>query len=80
MSDYKAVRRLGRPAEQETGGASGSPDVFELANGNFGVVGWDITDSVDLSLLPGVHCAPGERTVMVDRQVLLDARRDIPDE
>ena len=80
MFEYKAIRRLGRAPDQETGGASGSPDVVELTDGNFAIVGWDITNSVDLSLLPGVHCAPGERTVMIDRQVLLDARKDIPDE
>jgi hypothetical protein len=80
MSEYKAVRRLGRASSSETGGPSGSPDIVELENGNFAIIGWDITGNVDLSLLPGVHCAPGERTVMVDREVILNARRDIPDE
>jgi hypothetical protein len=75
----RAIRRLGRPAGEPTTGATGSPDVVELVNGDFAVVGWDITDDVDLSLLPGVHCAPGERVVRIDRAVLVKARRDIPD-
>jgi hypothetical protein len=79
MSEHKAVRRLGRAPGEGTGGASGSPDIVELADGNFAVVGWDVTGNVDLSLLPGVHCAPGERIVMIDRDVLLNARKDIPD-
>ncbi len=80
MKSVKAVRRLGRAGDEGTTGASGSPDVVELDDGDFAVVGWDITDSIDLSLLPGVHCAAGERTVRVDREVLLRAKRDIPDE
>jgi hypothetical protein len=79
MEEVRAVRRLGRAPGDETTGASGSPDIVELESGDFAVVGWDITDNIDLSLLPGVHCAPGERTVRIDREVLLNARRDIPD-
>jgi hypothetical protein len=75
----KAVRRLGRAADENTTGASGSPDVVELDDGDFAIVGWDITDNIDLSLLSGVHRAPGERIVRVDRNVLVNARRDIPD-
>ncbi|MBX6387871.1 MAG: hypothetical protein IRZ08_02520 [Frankia sp.] len=75
----RAVRRLGRAADEGTTGATGSPDIVELADGDFAVVGWDITGEVDLSPLPGVHCAPGERVVRIDRSVLVRARRDIPD-
>lgn len=79
VSSIKAVRRLGRPATESTTGASGSPDIVELASGDFAIIGWDITDDVDLSSLPGVHCALGERTVRVDREVLVKAKLDIPD-
>lgn len=78
MDELRAVRRLGRPAEERSTGATGSPDVVELASGDFAVVGWDITDEVDLSRLPGVHCAPGERVVRIDRSVLVQAKGDIP--
>jgi hypothetical protein len=79
MEYVRAVRRLGRDGGDQTTGTTGSPDIVELEGGDFAVVGWDITESIDLSLLPGVHCAPGERTVRIDREVLVNARRDIPD-
>ena len=79
MSSILAVRRLGRPADEKTTGATGSPDIVELADGDFAVVGWDVTGDINLALLPGVHCAPGERVVRIDRSVLIQARRDIPD-
>jgi hypothetical protein len=80
MDTVRAIRRLGRPAGEPTTGASGSPDVVELEDGNFAVVGWDVTRTIDLSLLPGVHRAAGERVVRIDRQVPLRPKRDIPDE
>ena len=76
----RATRRLGRAADEQTGGMTGSPDVMELENGDFAVIGWDITAETDISALPGVHCAVGERIVRVDRKVLIRARRDIPEE
>jgi len=79
MEKIRAIRRLGRLAGDPTTGATGSPDVLELENGDFAIVGWDITGQIDLSILPGVHCAPGERTVQVGRAILVNARRDIPD-
>lgn len=76
----KAIRRLGRPADDpKTSGVSGSPDVMELENGDFAIIGWDITNEVDTSLLPGVHWVAGEKIVRVDRDVLINARRDIPE-
>jgi hypothetical protein len=79
MEYVRAVRRLGRGPGDETTKTTGSPDIVELESGDFAVVGWDVTEAIDFSLLPGVHCAPGERTVRIDREVLLNARHDIPD-
>lgn len=75
----RAIKRLGRRPTDQTGGTTGSPDVLELENGDFAVIGWDITAEADTSALPGVHCADGERIVRVDRDVLIRARRDIPE-
>ena len=76
----KAIRRLGRDADDpKTGGASGSPDVMELENGDFAIIGWDITEDADTSALPGVHWVEGERIVRVDRDVLINAKKDIPE-
>lgn len=78
----KAVRRLGKtPVELgTTTGVSGSPDVLELDDGAFAVIGVDITDQIgDLSAL-GAQCAPNERIVRLPRVTLAAAKRDIPDE
>ena len=77
----KAVRRLGKtPTELgTTTGSSGSPDIIELDDGAFAVIGVDVTDSViGLSGL-GARCAPNERVVRIPRVTLTAARPDIPE-
>ncbi|GAB3981382.1 hypothetical protein GCM10029978_082080 [Actinoallomurus acanthiterrae] len=77
----KAVRRLGKtPAELgNTTGVSGSPDILELDDGTFAVIGVDITDQVsDLHLL-GARCAPNERVVNIPRNTLTATKDDIPE-
>jgi hypothetical protein len=77
----KAVRRLGMtPAELgNTTGVSGSPEILELDDGAFAVIGVDITDQVgDLALL-GAQCAPNERVVRVPRNTFTAAKNDIPE-
>jgi len=78
----KAIRRLGdTPAERgDTTNVSGSPDILELDDGSFAIVGVDITDALGRQPLPDARCAPDERIVRVTRQTLLAARRDIPAE
>jgi hypothetical protein len=77
----KAVRRLGKtPAELgTTTGVSGSPDILELDDGAFAVIGVDITDQVDDLLVFGARCAPNERMVKVPRVTLAAAKLDIPE-
>lgn len=77
----KAVRRLGKtPAELgNTTGVSGSPDILELDDGAFAVIGVDISDQVhDLGSL-GARCAPNERVVRIPRNTLTAAKNDIPE-
>ncbi|MEV5751551.1 hypothetical protein AB0L00_27325 [Actinoallomurus sp. NPDC052308] len=77
----RAVRRLGRtPAELgTTTGVSGSPDILELDDGAFAVIGVDITEQVsDLSLF-GARCAPNERVVRIPRKTLTAVKADIPE-
>ena len=77
----RAVRRLGRtPAELgTTTGVSGSPDILELDDGAFAVIGVDITDQAgDLAAL-GARCAPDERVVRVPRITFVAAKYDIPE-
>ena len=77
----KVVRRLGKtPAELgNTTGVSGSPDILELDDGAFAVIGVDITDQVhDLDSF-GARCAPNERVVRIPRNTLTAAKNDIPE-
>jgi hypothetical protein len=77
----KAVRRIGKtPTELgNTTGVSGSPDIMELEDGAFAVIGVDITDQIsDLDAL-GARCAANERVVRVPRNTLTAAKNDIPE-
>lgn len=77
----KAIRRLGStPVERgETTNVSGSPDILELDDGSFAVIGIDITDEIGRHPLSDAKCAPHERIVRLTRNTLLAAKRDIPD-
>jgi hypothetical protein len=77
----KAVRRLGTtPRERgETTGVSGSPDILELDDGSFAVIGVDITDQLGQRPLRDAMCAANERIVQVSRRTLTAAKKDIPE-
>lgn len=78
----RAVRRLGKtPAELgNTTGVSGSPDVLELDDGSFAVIGVDVTDQVCELDTVGARCAPNERVVRIPRNTLTAAKIDIPED
>jgi hypothetical protein len=75
------VRRLG-PDPHENGarslGCYGCPDIWELDNGDFAVIGADITNAAG-SLPPSARCGPDERMVRIPRKTLVQAKADIPD-
>lgn len=77
----KATRRLGKtPAERgDTTGVSGSPDILELDDGAFAVIGVDITDEIGARPLPDARCAANERIVRISRRTLIAAKNDIPE-
>ncbi|MFB9839546.1 hypothetical protein [Actinoallomurus acaciae] len=77
----RAVRRIGKsPAELgNTTGVSGSPDIVELEDGAFAVIGVDITDQISDLETFGARCAPNERVVRVPRSTLTAAKNDIPE-
>ena len=56
----------------------GCPDIWELANGDFAVIGIDITDAAKAKLPLTAGCGPDERIVRIPRNLLVDAKRDIP--
>lgn len=53
------------------------PDLWELENGDFAVIGTDITEHA-AKLPPEAGCAPYERIVRVPRALLIAARENIP--
>ena len=72
---FKVLRRLGTvPCV----GCNGCPDILELADGNFAVIGEDITsEAANLPAFAG--CGPSERMVRIPRHLLVHAKSDIPD-
>lgn len=75
------VRRLGiAPAARsvECVACNNCPDLFELDDGDFAVIGSDITAELADRLPADAGCGPGERIVRVPRAVLVAARQEIP--
>jgi hypothetical protein len=55
------------------------PDIWELESGDFAVIGIDMTDAA--SKLPAsASCGPDERIVRIPRNLLVNAKRDIPNQ
>jgi hypothetical protein len=75
------LRRLG-PDPHTNGAESASldkcPDILELSDGNFAVIGIDMTAKGVPNLPPTVGCGPDERIVWIPRSTLVNARADIP--
>jgi hypothetical protein len=76
------LRRLGTAPSQREGACvacNNCPDLFELGDGDFAVIGLDVTDSVAGLLPADAGCGAGERIVRIPRAVLVAAKADIPD-
>lgn len=76
------LRRLG-PNPHANGAVTpslqGCPDIFELQDGSFAVIGQDITTTACGKLPAGAGCGPDERIVWIPRKTLVLAKPDIPD-
>ena len=64
----------------QTAALSGCPDIWQLSDGDFAVIGIDMTDEVKGKLPLTAGCGPDERIVRVPRGTLIAAKRDIPDQ
>ena len=64
---------------QKTSSLAGCPDILEMANGDFAVIGVDITEKAQQQMFPSAGCGPDERVVMIPRKILVAAKSDIPD-
>ncbi|MEV6020264.1 hypothetical protein [Streptomyces sp. NPDC051997] len=73
------VRRIGT-SPRARGSASGQscPDIFELGDGDFAVIGRDATVELERHLPPDAARAADERIVVITRATLVQARDDIP--
>lgn len=76
------IRRLG--PDQHSNGAqcsdtSGCPDVWELADGDFAIIGTDITVEAGANLPPSAGCGANERIIRLPRNLMVNAKRHIPD-
>jgi hypothetical protein len=61
-----------------TTAGKGCPDILALADGDFAVIGVDITDGSQGRLPATVSCGPDERVVKIPRATLIGAKSDIP--
>jgi hypothetical protein len=75
-------RRIG-PDPNKNGllcsGCRGCPDIWELDNGDFAIIGVDITAEAISNLPQTVGCAPDERIIRLPRKLLVNAKGHIPD-
>jgi len=76
------TRRLGPDPHangEVTHSLDGCPDILELEDGDFAVIGVDITGLAKPKLAFGAGCGPDERIVRLPRKTLVRAKADIPD-
>lgn len=75
------IRRLGPDPHAhgaQTVALNGCPDIFELASGDFAIIGSDITEASAGRLPATASCGPDERIIQIPRKTLVLAKRDIP--
>jgi len=71
-------RRLGRSANAQCAGGFNCPQVLEMPDGDFAVVGIIITDDAKRNIPQGPGIGPGEGVVKVPRRVMADVRAELP--
>ncbi|KAA0922395.1 hypothetical protein [Streptomyces apricus] len=76
----KIIRRIG-PSPRKRGSISGEtcPDIFELSDGSFAIIGTDATEALQDELPADAARADHERIVVISRETLIRAKADIPD-
>jgi len=83
MNSYPEFKRRLGPDPHANGtktyACEGCPDIFEIADGNFAIIGSDITDVASGRLPASASCGRDERIVRIPRKTLVLAKPDIPD-
>jgi hypothetical protein len=72
------LRRLRQDQRNASAYGHTCPQILELADGDFAVVGADMTAEAIPAMPPGPGVNANERVVRIPRHVLVDARMDIP--
>ena len=75
-------RRIGPDPHKDGGGSSGTsgcPDIWELENGEFAIIGIDKTDGLKGILPSEASCGPDEKIVVIDRHILIGAKSKLPE-
>ena len=78
----KIIRRIGPDPHADgaqTSSLQGCPDILELEDGDFAVIGVDITEAAIGKLKFGAGCGPDERIIKIPRKTLVLAKSDIPE-
>lgn len=74
------LRRIGPDHRgQQCASLAKCPDILELENGDFAVIGLDITEAAQANMFPTAGCGPDERVVRIPRKLLVGAKAHIPD-
>jgi len=76
------LRRLGPDPHAngaKTAALNNCPDIWELESGDFAIIGIDMTEAVGSKLPPTASYGPDERIVWIPRNLLVNAKRDIPE-
>ena len=74
------TRRLGSTPRARGSLDNGTcPDIFELADGRFAVIGTEATADLRGHLPADAGVASYESIVVISRETLIHAKRDIPD-
>jgi hypothetical protein len=75
--ELRVARRVGLAPSERMGCSEGSncPDLFELENGDFAIIGTEVGTRLQIPADAG--CSDAERVVMIPREVLLSAMRDL---
>ena len=77
---WSVVRRIGlSPRERGSSTDISCPDILELDDGQFLVIGTDVTDTARDRLPSDAAMADYERAVLITRSTLVRAKADIPD-
>lgn len=80
LANPQFLRRIGPDPHAngaQTEALHNCPDLWELSDGNFAVIGIDMTAETAGRLPSTAGCGPDERVVWIPRRVLVAAKEDI---